>query len=139
MKYKYSVSVNFVDPHKPAFRRPMIKVSLFGSNGSVNALSLVDSGADNCLFSVEFAKILGIDLKKCERQQTTGVEGGKMDVFLTTVEIQAEHLEKIKLPVGFIDSPSVTGLLGQEGFFDKHRIKFERDHNTFEIIPIQKK
>ena len=33
------------------------------------------------------------------------------------------------MPVGFIKSNSVNGLLGQIGFFDLNRIKFERDHN----------
>jgi len=46
--------------------------------------------------------------------------------------------KKIKIPVGFINSDSVGLLLGQEGFFDNYRIKFERDHNVFEITPVKK-
>ncbi len=42
------------------------------------------------------------------------------------------------VPVGFIDSPSVNGLLGQIGFFDLHKIKFERDHDSFEITPVKR-
>jgi hypothetical protein len=26
---------------------------------------------------------------------------------------------------------------GREGFFDRHRIKFEQDHDVFEVTPIQ--
>lgn len=43
----------------------------------------------------------------------------------------------VDIPVGFIDSRSVTGLIGQTGFFDLHRIKFERDHNSFETSPVK--
>ena len=55
------------------------------------------------------------------------------------VEIRAEGInKKIKIPVCFADSSSVGILLGQEGFFDKHRIKFEKDHDSFEITPVKK-
>lgn len=45
---------------------------------------------------------------------------------------------KIKITAGFIDSDSVNALLGQEGFFDNYRIKFEKDHDAFEIILAKK-
>jgi hypothetical protein len=28
-------------------------------------------------------------------------------------------------------------LLGQEGFFDKYRIRFEKDYDNFEVIPVK--
>ena len=135
MKYKYLVSFNRTR-NKPHFRRPIVDVVIFGPKGNVPTIALLDSGADYCLFNIEFAKQIGVDLKKCEKGQTIGVEGGKIDIYMTEVEIQIQHLQKIIVPVGFIDSPSVTGLLGQVGFFDKNRIKFERDHDTFEINQI---
>jgi hypothetical protein len=46
---------------------------------------------------------------------------------------------KIRMPVGFIDIPYVSALLGQEGFFDAHRITFERYHSIFTISPIKHK
>lgn len=136
MKYKYLTSLNR-NPNGPHFKRPMVDVEIFGLNTSIKTIALLDSGADYCLFNLEFAKAIGIDMDKCQKGQTMGVEGGSKDVYLTNIEIKIEHLEKIKIPVGFIDSHSVTGLLGQIGFFDKNRIKFERDHDTFEIIPVK--
>jgi len=44
----------------------------------------------------------------------------------------------VEIPICFVESPTVSLLLGQEGFFDKYRIKFEKDHDTFEIIPVGK-
>lgn len=58
---------------------------------------------------------------------------------MINLDLRIEHLEKINIPVGFIDSPSVNVLLGQIGFFDKNKIKFERDHFSFEITPTKKK
>lgn len=138
MKYDYAVSINQFEPNRPAWRRPVVKVKLFGPKGETNCLALVDSGADYCMFNVSFVDIIGIDLNSCERGRTIGVEGGSKEIYITELEIEVEHLKKIKIPVNFIDSSSVGGLLGQIGFFDKNRIKFERDHNTFEISPVFK-
>jgi len=40
---------------------------------------------------------------------------------------------EIEVAARYIDSPHVDILLGQEDFFDKFRIKFEKDHDAFEI------
>ena len=125
------------DPSKPHFRRPVVDVELIGPAKSITTIAIVDSGADNCLFNIEYAKAIGIDLEKCEKDRTIGIEGNGKEVLMTNLEIRVKDLGKIKIPVGFIDSESVIGLLGQSGFFDIHRIKFERDHNTFEITPVK--
>ncbi|KKR79863.1 MAG: hypothetical protein UU24_C0001G0022 [Candidatus Nomurabacteria bacterium GW2011_GWA2_40_9] len=135
MKYSYLTSFNpRTGQH---FRRPIVDVEIFGPTGNFSTIALLDSGADNCLFNIEYAKEIGIDLNKCTKTSTTGVEGDRTDVYLTEIYIQVKFLDKIKIEVGFIDSRSVNGLLGQIGFFDLNRIKFERDHGTFEINPVK--
>ena len=136
MKYKY-LTVLTNDPNGKHFRRPVVDVEIFGPAGRINTFALLDSGADNCLFNLEYAKAIGIDLAKCKKGITIGVEGGKKDIYLTEIEIKVKDLGKIRIPVAFIDSNSVNGLLGQIGFFDLNRIKFERDHNIFEVNPIK--
>lgn len=42
------------------------------------------------------------------------------------------------MEVGFTDSPGVAAILGQAGFFDNYHIKFERDKEIIEIVPIKK-
>jgi hypothetical protein len=44
----------------------------------------------------------------------------------------------IEIEAGFVDSPSVSAILGQEGFFDAFKIKFEKDHNIIEITHSKK-
>ena len=138
MKYEYIV---YLPGHggEKFVRRPMVEVEIFGPQGKRTDLALIDSGADRSIFNIEIAEILGIDLTNAEKRRTIGITG-ETEVFLAEVEVRMKHLEgKIKIPVGFIDSPSVGALLGQEGFFDQHRIKFERDHNSFEITPVKRK
>lgn len=46
-----------------------------------------------------------------------------------------DQAEQFDAPVVFIDS-DVPVLLGRERFFDQYRIKFEQDHDTYEIVPV---
>lgn len=138
MKYQY-YGVSPLNTQRKTIKRPMVMVELFGKTGSKKMLALVDSGADVSVLNIGVAELLGIDLSKAERQRTIGISGGQ-ETFVSTIEIQVEKQdERIKIPVQFIDSQYVDALLGQEGFFDHYRIKFEKDHDTFEITPAKKK
>ncbi|MEK9174927.1 MAG: hypothetical protein AAB725_03075 [Patescibacteria group bacterium] len=135
MKYDYTT---YLPAENGKFiKRSMIEIEIYGPNGAHKQLALVDSGADKSLFHIEIAKVLGISLSQGKKYVVTGITGQSEEI-LTEVEIKPKHLGSIKIPVGFIDSPYVGVLLGQEGFFDKHRIKFEKDHNVFEISPVSK-
>ena len=46
--------------------------------------------------------------------------------------------EEVEITAGFINSSGVVAILGQDGFFDAFRIKFERDHGIVEITPVKK-
>jgi len=86
MKYSYLTSFNpRTGQH---FRRPIVDVEIFGPTGNFSTIALLDSGADNCLFNIEYAKEIGIDLNKCTKTSTTGVEGDRTDVYLTEIYIQ---------------------------------------------------
>ena len=128
MKYKYT---SFYTPEKTLkwVKRPMVEIEVFGPNESKSFDALVDSGADTSLFN-----ILGIDLEKAKPKRFEGIAGGA-DVFLIQgVRIKLSYMNDIiSIPVGFINSNSVGLLLGEEGFFDRYRIKFEKDHDSFEI------
>ena len=140
MKYQYTpILAN--DSKGRLKRRPLVEVELFGPKNSIKIQNaLIDSGADNCLFNIDYAKYIGIDLEKCQRQPFQGIADKSSDGYMAEVELSVKHINrKMNILVGFIDSNSVDALLGQEGFFDNHRIKFEKDHNVFEINPIKKK
>ena len=137
MKYKYS-TVFPPSYTKKFIRRPMVEIEIFGPKSKLKQLALIDSGADYSLFNFDIAELVGIDLKNAKQDKVTGITGHG-EIFFTDIEIKIEHLDnKIRIPAGFIKSPHVSVLLGQEAFFDLNRIKFERDHNTFEINPVGK-
>lgn len=138
MKYPY-LGESPLNTQRKTIKRPVVMVEFFGKKGSKKLLALVDSGADISLLNIGVAELLGIDLSKAVRGRTIGISGGQ-ETWLSTIEIQVENQEeRITIPVQFIDSPHVDALLGQEGFFDHYRIKFEKDHDTFEITPAKKK
>lgn len=137
MKYKYTA---FFPPKGISkwVKRPMIEAEVFGPQGSQKFNALIDSGADTSLFNIQVAELLGFDLANAKKANFTGIIGATSCYFFENVEIKLEGQEKlINLPVGFIDSDTVGLLLGQEGFFDKNRIKFEKDHDSFEVTPVK--
>ena len=135
MKYQYTTYLPEGIRGK-FIKRPMVEIEIMGPNGRHKQLALVDSGADYSIFSAEIAKYLGIDLERGRTSLVTGITG-RTSVVMVDVEVKIEHLDSSMIPVGFIDSPHVGALLGQEGFFDGHRIKFEKDHNTFEVSRVR--
>ena len=140
MKYQYSAVFDPSKPTAPHRRRPIIEIELFGPLKNVSIFgALVDSGADNILINAESAKYVGINLDKAKKKESvTGIDGKAMETHFIDVDIKIkEFTDKVKVEVGFVPNLAVHALLGQIGFFDNYRIKFERDHNTFEIIPIK--
>jgi len=135
MKYKYLTQIN-LEPNRPHWKRPIVDVELSGPKGKFKTIALIDSGADYSLFNIQIASAIGIELESCRKEGTMGIEGSGKEIFISEVKMKVEHLEPIKVEAGFIDSRSVIGLIGQIGFFDLHRVKFERDHNAFEISAV---
>lgn len=118
----------------------MVSIDIFGSEDSKKFDALLDSGADVSLFNSEIAEAIGIDLSNAKPAKFTGISGGIDGYRIEKFKIKVEGFtEAIEIPVCFVDSSSVSLLLGQDGFFDLHRIKFEKDHDTFEITSVNKK
>ena len=138
MKFSY-LKIPHSKPNKKWISRPIIPITLYGPKGSVNVHALLDSGADKCLFSDQFAEEIGLNLKNGEVETFSGIEGGRVQTHLHTIDIQIiGDSNKISVVAGFTDVPGVNAILGQEGFFDAFRIKFERDCDAIEISPSKK-
>lgn len=138
MKYKYT---SFYPPEKTVrfIKKPIISIEVFGSDDSKKFDALLDSGADSSLFNIEIAEVLNIDLSNAKPAKFTGISGHINGYRIEKIKIKVDgFVEVVEIPVCFVDSPSVGLLLGQEGFFDLYRIKFEKDHDTFEITSSRK-
>lgn len=107
--------------------RPYIRIKLSGSKANWEGYALIDSGADRSLFNTQIAQILGLDLTDNPTEDFGGIEGGNLKAKLHKVTVQIVGLnEEIEVLAGFIDSSGVAAILGQDGFFDAYKIKFER-------------
>lgn len=123
------------DPRKAWFSRPIVSVILT-HQGSTSIVALVDSGADRSLFDVEIGRDIGLDVESGEVEYFGGIGGSRVEAFVHRLRLQVVGIEKtVEIPIGFTENLGVSGILGQEGFFDAFRIKFEKDHDTFEITP----
>lgn len=120
---------------------PFVEVTISGPKDERTVLALVDSGAEYCMVNAAYAENLGIDLASRPIVNVYGVVGmtEQKRIPLAPITIHVSGLPKpVEITAGFIESDAVGVILGQEGFFDLHRIKFEKDHNTFEITPVRR-
>ena len=140
MKYQYTTISETYDTKGKYTRRPLLQLELLEKGKSVTVYGLIDSGADLTLINIEYASSLGIPLHKNNTKEFIGIGGRPIVCYLHTISIRPEHFTTpVKIPVAFIESNAVDVLLGQEGFFDLYRIKFEKDHGVFEITQSLKK
>lgn len=112
--------------------RPMAKVNLWSYKimDWVEAVMLVDSGADYTLLPHFYANILGIDLKnQCASFRTMGVGGTESVSLLREHPVQLGAWEA-RVSIGFLSRDNVPPLLGRQDFLEKLRVVFDR-HTTY--------
>ena len=137
MRYEYSV-IYPPDEHGHFLKRPLVEIEIFGPQGTLKELAFIDSGVDRSLFHRDIADLLGIDLTHTERRRTIGITGEAEVAFTDIVITLPPAKTPLRIPVGFIDSPYVGVLLGQEGFFDQHRIIFARSQGIFTVNQVKR-
>ena len=139
MKYKYSVVAGQSNTDGRYTKRPIIEVELSNGKQKRKFLALIDSGADQIHMPMAIAEVFGISKEKCRPWTSVGISMERTAGFIGKLTFQIQHqTETFEAPVVFIDT-DIPVLLGREGFFEKYRIKFEQDHDTFEITPGQKR
>lgn len=135
MKFRY-IKFPSADPKRKWISRPLIPIQIQGPKGKWEGYALIDSGADRSLFHFEIGKIIGLDISNGEIEYFGGIGGARIPAYLHLIKIQILGLsETISITAGFTDSPGVAAILGQEGFFDAYRVKFERNRGIIEITP----
>lgn len=134
MKFRYTTSP-FTDRQGRFIKRPLVEVTLSGPSGKIPVLALLDSGADSTLIRADYARALGIPLNRQHVQNFIGIGPERMPCFLAPITLQVRYFEApFMITAGFIDSRSVDVLLGQADFFEHFRVRFEKDHDMFELV-----
>jgi len=137
MKYKYSVVSGQANISGQYTKRPVVEVELSRGNQTRKFLALIDSGADQIHMPAAIAEVFGIDRNQCASRSSIGISMERTEGFVGELTFHIQYQpESFTAPVVFIDT-DVPVLLGREGFFDRYRIKFEQDHDTFGITPVK--
>ncbi|MEK7632036.1 MAG: aspartyl protease family protein [Patescibacteria group bacterium] len=116
--------------------RPVIRIEVKSKNQpSVPYEVLVDSGADFCIFDAGIAEILNIDLESGEPRNVAGVTGVQEVYYVHPVTLLLGGWE-YQTEVGFM--PGVSrfghGIVGQIGFFDQFKVKFDYQKAEVELM-----
>lgn len=121
-------------------KRPTLKLGLVGTKGdNIEALGVIDSGADTTTLNIQYADFLGVTLDKSAPKDIMGIGDNKVQTYPGKFRFTLKDMGiDMEVPAWYVDSKHVNILLGQEVFFDSFRIKFEKDHDTFEVIPSSK-
>ena len=97
----------------------------YNGKRSVPLESIVDTGAGYCIFDAGIADGLGIPLREGEQVNFSGIARGAETtgyVHTVTLTVAAQSYEA---PIVFAYGLSVTGILGQVGFFDHFIVTFD--------------
>jgi hypothetical protein len=87
--------------------------------------SIVDSGADHCVFDAGIADGLGMPVRKGEQVAFGGIARGAETIgYLHTVTLTVAA-QNYEAPIVFAYGLSMTGILGQTGFFDQFTVTFD--------------
>lgn len=144
MRFPYTVFPARPDaafPNRQATSRPIVTVTLERGSLSIAAFAIVDSGADNCLFPASLAGQLGITILNRNAYVFSGTsEQGQIAYFETVKATMwngqaGEQPLTFELYAGFCDTLEHVGmgLLGQEGFFSRFEVRFDRTEIFFEL------
>ncbi len=116
--------------------RPMVDLILLAPNGeALQTPALVDSGADFCLFPLDAAHLLGLDITVLPHAVTAGVGSVSNVTYFADLTINLENGIIFDTKVGFTEGMNGAGfgLLGQQGFFENYNVEFLHRERIFTI------
>ena len=136
MKFPYTTAFPFTPP------RPYLDIVLRNGFKTTKLIARVDSGADYPIFPSEVAHSLGIDLRKAPVWPFSGTSGKPQEARLANLllaivrENSSDHaFMEATVKCAFCDDFSLSGVLGQKGFFSNFKTTFHQPDNWFEIDP----
>ena len=132
-------------PSSKTTKRPVLFLTLQRNNLSVNALALVDSGADESLFPASLAGQLGIAIPNQNSFVFSGTAAAPQLAYFETVTVQVWNVPPdggprtvaftFELYAGFCETLEHVGmgLLGQNGFFSRYAVTINNGENYFDV------
>ena len=131
IKYKYTGSF---ESGRVVHETPLIEVEISHNGKSQSFSGLIDSGCTMTHMAASIADFFNIDLTKCKEGISKSADGIETRVPISEISIKLKDFgDAFVTPVIFSKGLPVPILLGQNNFFDKFDVKFEKRNNTFEI------
>ena len=105
--------------------------------------SIVDSGADRCIFPLNFAEAINLNIEQTERRISRGIGGGDVIYFhkVTVRVVIQEQAWQFHCEAGFAASLDEIGVgfLGRRGFFELfEEIIFNEHKREFRLKLLKK-
>jgi Aspartyl protease len=101
---------------------------------------LVDSGASDIILNAQFASLLGIDLTAAPSQEYQGIGDEPFQAYKHRINIRLQAAsEAFTVSCAFMPDLRIDCILGQNGFFDTHKIVFEKYKKRFAITPVMQR
>ena len=89
----------------------------------------MDSGSPWCIFKIEMAELIGLDLSSAPTYPLGGIIQGPIEtMYFHKVNLVIEKYWCIEVMAGFCKQLGTTGLLGRFGFFSNFVVHL--DHTT---------
>jgi len=121
-------------PNRKNILRPIIPVGLWNKGNFITTDALIDSGADDCIFSAEIGEAIGLKITQGKKNQYMGVSGKSVDVYFHRINIEIGGHKFDNSYIGFsFHTGFKGGLLGQEGFFNLFKIIFNLPKEEIEL------
>jgi hypothetical protein len=125
-------------PERKSILRPVIPICLINGDKKQRYESLIDSGADYCIFHSVIGEIIGLDVKSGPVMKFMGTGNEPQSAYFHNIIIEIGGW-KYHCYVGFsYDIESLPyGILGQNGFFNLFTIFFDIAKERIELIKLK--
>ena len=143
MKFAYREYVS-VFPGTNDYRlilRPVITIRIIGPKSEARWDALVDSGADETLFPLSLAEVLGVELDQEFISEAADISGDRLKIqygdVVLRIETEQDDIEW-KTTVGFVDFGSASDeviILGHGGCLDFFTATFDGEKAELELKP----
>jgi hypothetical protein len=128
-------------PDRKATRRPVLKVDLRKNGKALTTWTIVDSGADFCLFPASVARALDITVPNPNAKIFSGSSDSPQIEYFERISATIWNGDPAHAPIvfdlyaGFCDTleHAGIGLLGQTGFFSRFSVCFDYANDAMTI------
>jgi hypothetical protein len=121
--------------------RPVITIRIIGPKSEARWDALVDSGADETLFPLSLAEVLGVELDQEFIIEAAGISGDRLKIqygdVVLRIETEQDDIEW-KTTVRFVDFGSASDeviILGHGGCLDFFTATFDGENAELELKP----